>query len=131
VSKALKTIASEFSSLDIVVGKELTKLHERFFSGKANQVCEEVCQEIEREGSVGEWCFCVCFSTPEAKKTTEKKKDQEVQLESDPSWIASVKCLVLAGVSSSESARILSQQFGISKNFCYQQIINYLNYKKI
>lgn len=115
---------AENSPVRLVVGKELTKLHEKLFVGTPSQVLAQVSQELKTSGEIGEWCFSLCFQ--QEKKVLSPQEDWE---ESQPVFQALI-CLQKASVSASETARILSQQFGVPKNFCYQKVIQYYQYKK-
>ena len=101
-----------FPEVQMVVGKELTKLYERVFSGTAQSVERDVRDEVLREGEIGEWCFAVQFSKLE-EETLEEPSSMSAN------WEKALRCLVEAGVSTSMASRQVSQYFGISKKLTY------------
>jgi len=97
-----------------VVAKEMTKIHERFFTGRAKDLLEKVKNEIAREGERGEWCFAFFFNAKEATET-----DSEKTL----SWNRVLELLLESGVSVSESSRAVSQAFGVAKKKVYAEAL--------
>ena len=95
---------------ELVVAKELTKLHERIFAGPAPEAAAQVALEIEREGALGEWAFAVRF--PEREKSAEGESSE---------WVKALRCLLEAGVSASEAAKRVSQHFGVAKKSAYDK----------
>ena len=145
IGEALQRLSEQYPNVPTVVGKELTKVFERIFYGTSTSVAAQVEAELEQEGRVGEWCFSICFpkenSTEKKHQEKKHKENRHIEKEDDPSeaeatdsenadWMKAVKCLLLAGVSSSETARLVSQQYGISKKICYRSVILYSQYKK-
>lgn len=108
IVSSLAALSEKCAECQVVAAKELTKLHERFFSGKAGEVAEWVREEVEREGERGEWCFGARF--PE--------KAHEFA-----DWEKILSCLIDCGVSPSEASRRVSQQFGAPKREAYQRAI--------
>lgn len=109
--RILETLAGirEFSeSLQIRVGKELTKLHETVFSGSASEVYLKIEKEIHTEGELGEWCLAIQFPV--------FNSDENLA----PAATKALKCLLDFGISASDAAKKVSQEFGIPKRDCYQ-----------
>jgi len=115
IVEALTTLEGSFPEAQLIVGKELTKFHERFFHGSSVQVAQRVRAEIDSEGSVGEWCFAVHFSKPEPTEVNYELKAQE-----GSDWVKALRCLFDAGVSASEAAKQVSQHFGTPKRATYE-----------
>ncbi len=115
ISQALSMVADHSSNAHLVAAKELTKLHEKFFSGNAKQVAERVYDEIKREGCVGEWCFGVSFA--EIKRGNKKNR---VGTEKSLDWVKTLACLIDARIPASDAARRVSQYFGIQKKTAYE-----------
>lgn len=112
VSEALAEIAERFPELNMIVAKELTKLHERHFSGNAADVAAQVKDEIQREGALGEWCFAAHFPPPPGTREEQELKSSD--------WVKALYCLINARVSASEAARQVSQYFGVGKKTVYE-----------
>jgi 16S rRNA (cytidine1402-2'-O)-methyltransferase len=109
IGAALTLVADAVPDAETVAGKELTKLHEKLFWGSASEVCQQVADEIEREGERGEWCFAVRFP--------------EVQKESSD-WVEELSAMLAEGASVSDAARKISQQFGIARKRVYETALD-------
>ena len=107
----LETLVKEYPLVRTVVGKELTKIHERLFVGTAQQVFELVSSEITEQGPLGEWCFGVEF---EKSASSEQEKGRALEFAG-----LALQCLLECEVSPSIAAKKVSQIFGISKNELY------------
>lgn len=124
IVKTLELIGSDYSTAQLVVGKELTKIHEKIFRGFASDVFEEVKTEIENEGPLGEWSFLVHFSKGQAAALGQDS-DASVGLninstsELEKFWKIALLCLKKSGVSLSDAVAVVSQEFGISKKTVY------------
>ncbi len=125
ISESLQTVAELFPDVEIVVGKELTKLHERIFSGLSPHVSQAVQEEIEKVGAVGEWCFAIEFSNPIQCRSAEETE----MVEKEWSWQKALHCLLSAGVSLTDSAQSISQNFGISRKKAYEKGLEFLGKK--
>lgn len=101
ILESLGFIAERLPDARLVVGKEMTKLHEKFFAGVATQVHTAIVQEIQENGEIGEWCFAVELPHVEPDAVSESL-----------GWVKTLECLIGAGVSVSESVRTISQHFG-------------------
>ncbi len=100
------------SGVQLLVCKELTKVHEKQFHGSPEWVRSQVSMEIQNEGAVGEWALAVRFPALDAAA----ESIQEECL----SWSQVLECLIEAGAKSSDAARILSHRFGISRDEVYR-----------
>lgn len=118
IRKTLLFLKERYPDVKVVAVKEMTKLHETFFSGNAQQVASEVEVELLNEGEVGEWAFAVQF--PESSP-------QDREAESD--WAKALQCLLDAQVGVSEASRLVSQYFGISKRISYESALSLLGKK--
>ena len=97
----------------IVLAKELTKIHERCFSGLIKDVHLELQRSAEiPENLNGEWCFAVYF------KTHVQQNKDEVFSEDVP-WVKALQMLLDMGVRPSEAVKRVSQYFGIQKKTVY------------
>jgi 16S rRNA (cytidine1402-2'-O)-methyltransferase len=130
IEESLLTISSEYPELPMTAGKELTKVFEKIFYGSAQEVAAQVGDEMKAEGKVGEWCFSVCFQAQGNEMESGKPPSTDLEYDENTPWVLAVKCLLEAGVTPSESARVVSQQFGIPRKICYQQVILYSQCKK-
>jgi 16S rRNA (cytidine1402-2'-O)-methyltransferase len=112
VEEALLAVAGFEPGARVFAGKELTKLHERFFSGDAREAAAQVGAELEAQGKRGEWCFAVRM--PERAGGEESESSE---------WVKALHCLLNAQVSASTAAREVSQQFGVPKNRAYKEAL--------
>ncbi len=109
VSEAIRVLAEHWPTAQACVGKEMTKLHERFFEGALPQVADAVEEEIKREGALGEWCIGVAIGSVKSSSPSA----------SDDAWKVVLECLIEAGISASDAARRVSQRFGIPRKSVY------------
>ena len=96
----------------VVVAKELTKFHERFFAGRASDVSKQVSDEVAREGERGEWAFVIRWAS------SKDVENSQIAAE-NAGWDKALRCLLGARVSASEAARQVSQVFGVAKREAY------------
>ncbi len=112
ISESLALIARERPQAELTVAKELTKIHERIFSGSAAQVFSEVSGLSDLELR-GEWCFGIVMETEQAPLPSE--------------WELSLRCLIDAGVGARESSRLVGRYFSLPQKEIYS---TYLKLKK-
>jgi 16S rRNA (cytidine1402-2'-O)-methyltransferase len=110
IVEALKEVAAEVPDSQVFAAKELTKVHERFFSGSAGEVSELVRAHVEEEGTLGEWSFAVLFPVPENRLNS-----------SD--WVKALQCILDCRIPASEAAKRVSQHFGAPKNQVYEKAL--------
>lgn len=108
ISEVLNEVGQRFPEALVSVGKELSKLHEKIFIGNAQEVASQVSQEIEEQGALGEWCFSIYFSGNKAGENA------------STDWVKALQCLLEFNISASESAKKVSQHFGIGKREVYE-----------
>jgi 16S rRNA (cytidine1402-2'-O)-methyltransferase len=106
IEDALASLAARLPAAQVIVGKELTKVHERFFAGSAEQVLSLVMEELEVEGARGEWCFAIRLPPLEVVESSD--------------WVKPLHLLIDAGLAASDAARRVSQAFGASKKTVYE-----------
>ncbi|MBU6374503.1 MAG: rRNA small subunit methyltransferase 1 [Bdellovibrionales bacterium] len=102
----------DLPGIELCVGKELTKLHEKLFRGELQTVLDQVQGEIEREGALGEWALAIRFPVVDAPHGPSA---------ADSDWLPVLECLLDAEVKTSECARIISHRFGVSRERAYSQ----------
>jgi 16S rRNA (cytidine1402-2'-O)-methyltransferase len=100
-----------------VVGKELTKIHERLFRGAMKDLASIVKKEIDKEGVLGEWSFVLHVP-------------KELKSQDSLDWVKVVECLLDAGVSVSDASKKVSQHFGTAKNEAYEVALQLKDKKK-
>lgn len=110
VLEVLNRFTPEISGARWIVGKELTKLHEKLFSGPGDFVLRAVQAEIESQGELGEWCFAV------------EKPPSVPVAQAASTWGLALECLIEAGVPPSDAARRISQKFGVSKGISKNEV---------
>jgi len=101
----------------VVVGKELTKIHEKFFCGSVTEVFLQVKNEIKQQGTKGEWSFALYDPTISVAP--------EVSLD----WFKALECLIEQGISPSQSVRIVSHKFGVAKKIVYEAFLRAFQHK--
>jgi 16S rRNA (cytidine1402-2'-O)-methyltransferase len=119
VGASLEVIASVFSDdpgVEVAACKELTKIHEKLFRGSPSQVATEVSEEIEREGALGEWAIAIKFPAVDAAISEPASQEE---------WGRALECLQDAGIKDSESARIISHRFGVSRDEAYRRALDF------
>jgi 16S rRNA (cytidine1402-2'-O)-methyltransferase len=112
VRESLEVLARVAPDARVVAAKELTKLHERILSGDAREAAEAVALEVKDEGERGEWCFAVRFA-PRAAPGEAESSD----------WVKALRCLLEEGVSPSNSAKRVTQAYGIGKKIVYEMAL--------
>ncbi|WP_457626305.1 16S rRNA (cytidine(1402)-2'-O)-methyltransferase [Persephonella sp.] len=95
---------------EIVVAKELTKIHERFFRGKAEDIIKKLSEE--KTLRKGEFVIIVHPVLPEQKPENLEEE---------------IKRLLKEGKKSKEIARELSEKFGVPRNDIYDLILKIKN----
>jgi 16S rRNA (cytidine1402-2'-O)-methyltransferase len=114
VTEALDRFAELAPEARGIAAKEMTKIHERFFTGRAKDLSEKVKIEIAREGERGEWCVAFQFDAQAADSEASEKT---------LSWNRVLELLLENGVSVSESSRAVSQAFGVTKKKVYAEAL--------
>ena len=97
--------------------KELTKIHERIFSGSPQSVSEQVSEEIEVEGARGEWLFA--FELPGQDRTGPREDSLEKQL----NWAQVLDAFQDSGLRDSELAKRISKACGVERKLVYDEIL--------
>lgn len=111
ILEALEAFQAHCPQVEIVVGKELTKIHEKIFAGAAQDLVAIVKLEVATEGERGEWCFAVLF--PPLVESDEPADETS-------SWFKALRLLIDHGIAKSEAARQVSQSFGVQRNRVYE-----------
>jgi 16S rRNA (cytidine1402-2'-O)-methyltransferase len=119
IQESLEVIRELYPAALLVVGKELTKIHEKIFRGPSLDVYAQVQDEIDLEGAVGEWCFGLEFQKNDVALST-ASTDKSVE---EQGWKLALLSLVECGVARSEAVRKISQVFGIQKNKVYEEAL--------
>jgi 16S rRNA (cytidine1402-2'-O)-methyltransferase len=97
----------------VSVAKELTKLFERIWVGKPQDVLESVRSHLDDEGALGEWVFGIELEDQKIVKISDDSSD----------WVKTIECLLEAGIGPSEAAKRVSQHFGVAKNEVYKRAL--------
>jgi len=93
-----------------VFAKELTKIHETLWMGDGSKFLEWFqAQGIDERG---EWVFSI--SLP--KNYVINKKDEA-------DWMLTLECLIMAGISTKDSAQIIAERFSVAKKLAYQSAL--------
>ena len=107
-------MSSEEGESDLIVAKELTKLHEKIERGKVSEIAGRLEALKGTPELKGEWCFAMIFK----RISEEVQTDAEDFIESN--WFKALKCLHDGDVPPSRAAAIVSQQFGIPRRDVYR-----------
>ncbi|NPA12941.1 MAG: 16S rRNA (cytidine(1402)-2'-O)-methyltransferase [Aquificae bacterium] len=107
VLKTLSAIDEIAPNSDVVVAKELTKIHESFFRGKP----VDVIKQLSEDPSIQKGEFVILVYPHIEKKVDEKKVKEEIQK------------LLKQGVKTGEIAKVISKQFNIPKKQVYQEVL--------
>ena len=113
VLDTVEQIALEWPEAQVVAGKELTKLHEKVLVGTASEVAKLLAAELNLEGERGEWCLIVRFAVTTVLGPEESSD-----------WVKALRCLMEEGVSASQSAKRVSQTFGVTKKIVYEMALS-------
>lgn len=100
----------------VIYAKELTKRHEKLFVGTPADSLARLRAELEREGARGEWSLAIELS--ELEKSSPERAEAENQ-----AWKQALRCVLAGGVSASQAAKIVSQEFGVKKNLVYSEAL--------
>ncbi len=122
IEESLQVLAEGAPAARVVVAKELTKLHEKIFSGTATQVAAEVAAEIAREGARGEWAFAAYFVSLAVRQESQAP-DVAQNCDPDEAWRKALSCLWEVRASAAEAAKQVSQHFGISRKLVYEHYL--------
>ena len=108
ILKTLQTIEKVMPDADVVVAKELTKLHEEFIRGKPKDVKEFF--EKNKDKLKGEFVIIV--------KPNDNEEVSEESLEEE------IKKLKEQGLSTKEISKVLAQKYGLSKKEVYKKVLS-------
>ncbi len=109
IERSLSQIQKNYPEIRVVVAKELTKLHEQVWVGRAEEILNEIRSQGDEAIFKGEWVFGILFNAV---------------LTNNEDYMKALQCLLNAGVSASEAARQVSQVFGVARNEVYRKIIS-------
>lgn len=115
IEQALTKVAQGYPESQVVIAKELTKLHENFFVGSAEQASRDVAAEIKREGELGEWCFAVVFPAVSVEEAGALPGD----------WKKALQCLLEAKVPVSDASRRIAEAFDQPKKQVYETALQW------
>ncbi len=116
IREAVESLAERLPEARATAAKELTKLHERFYSDYLKNLVSHI-HRADADGEIrGEWVIGVAF--PARPESTE---------EDGGVWEKALICLINSGISASRAAREVSQVFGISRNAVYARAVALAN----
>ena len=104
---ALEDIAAVFASRPVVLGRELTKIHEEFLTGSAAELRENL---AARPSVKGEFVVVIGWAAPAAS-------------EEDPPLEDAVEALVRGGLPRMEACKRVARDRGISKREVYGKLM--------
>ncbi len=108
IKKTVQLIGNISPDSEVVVAKEITKIHERFFRGKAEDILNILGEETLLKGE-----FVVVVYPADIKE----KENTQVHIE--------IQKLIREGKKAKEIAREISAKFGIPKNKVYKIIVSH------
>ncbi|MEW6057006.1 MAG: 16S rRNA (cytidine(1402)-2'-O)-methyltransferase [Bdellovibrionota bacterium] len=132
---AFEIISRNTPDTVVVLGRELTKVHEEILKGSAKKIFETL---SEREKVRGECVIALMGGVPRPEKKSRDFTQEASRLEpqmqvSEPQppeltadQQAEIAALIKSGVSSKDAAKALSKRFGLSRRVIYEFIIRHL-----
>ena len=130
VQGGLEILARQLPDAEVVVGRELTKMHEEYVRGTAVEVHENF---SAREKIRGECAIAVLGGQARPTQSTvlenadpEKHSAEQKAVELTAEQQAQIASLIKSGVSSKDAAKELSKKFGLSRRVIYEFIIRRL-----
>lgn len=135
VLQSLEVLQRNLPKAEVVVGRELTKIHEEIVRGSADKVYQEL---AGREKLRGECVFAVLGGSGMENSKVSKpapeaglpfsleESDSARSIELTDEQKAQVASLIKSGISSKDAARELSKKFGVSRRVIYEFIIRHL-----
>ncbi len=108
IKKTVQLIGNISPDSEVVVAKEITKIHERFFRGKAEDILNILDEETLLKGE-----FVVVVYPADIKE----KENTQVHIE--------IQKLIREGKKAKEIAREISAKFGIPKNKVYKIVVSH------
>jgi 16S rRNA (cytidine1402-2'-O)-methyltransferase len=104
----------ESHQLKLFIGKELTKKFEKHWRGNLDEVIEALREEQDQVGALGEWVWAIQWVVVRP-------------IEPPSEWERALKVLIHAGVSVSESAKLISKEWDISRHVAYEKALQFKN----
>jgi 16S rRNA (cytidine1402-2'-O)-methyltransferase len=139
ILSTIEIISRNMPETSIVLGRELTKIHEEILRDKAGKLFETLSTRLGEEGKLrGECVFALYFDAEEARKKAQRQNpdDQVVSpetLEPNAETVvltaeqqSEIATMVKSGVSSKDAARELSKRFKVSRRVIYEYIVKHL-----
>lgn len=111
ISSAIRFLASKNPSAQVVVAKELTKIHEQIWIGPLERISKEILAHLDQVGELGEWVLALAPSAGNEKPA-------------DEPWKLALELLIQSGVKASEASRRISDAYAVAKNRVYDFALN-------
>ncbi len=120
VVNALQFLAGSLpEGAEVRVVKELTKVHERIFSGSGVEVADQVKNEVDQEGARGEWCLALQVPRFERERAEDVSS---ASIEKMLNWRDILDAFEDSGLRDSDLAKRVSRAFGIERRVVYEEI---------
>jgi 16S rRNA (cytidine1402-2'-O)-methyltransferase len=108
-------LGARFPELRGAAGKEITKLHERFYRGDLKEIASHIQSKAGSLENRGEWVVGIEWIARETSAGERNSGD----------WEKALRSLLNAGISASRAAREVSQVFGIPKKPVYSRALEW------
>jgi 16S rRNA (cytidine1402-2'-O)-methyltransferase len=121
--KTLKILEKNFSQNQIVVGRELTKMHEEIKRGSVGEVLKyfESQQKIR-----GEITFALLGGGEKELESTQSQESHDNPTQLTEEQKKEITALIKSGLSSKDTAKLLSKKFKLSRKIIYDYIVKSL-----
>jgi len=113
IEETVVFLAERAPGVSAVIGKELTKIHEKFYRGNLKDLTSHILSARDAGEIRGEWVIGLQILEDETRTSAKDSSD----------WDKALRSLLNAGISPSRAAREVSQVFGIPKNVVYAAAI--------
>jgi len=109
----------ELQTCFMVLGKELTKVHEHLIYGHPSLILSQFEEALQADPGFekGEWCFLIQGVSEAAKQDS-------------TDWQVAARAMIRAQVPPSSAARILAEEYSVKKNSVYDWIQEHLRKSK-
>lgn len=113
IEETITFLAERAPEVSAVIGKELTKIHEKFYRGKLKDLTSHILRARAAGEIRGEWVIGLLIAENEMLTSDNNSAD----------WEKALRSLLNSGISASRAAREVSQVFGIQKKIVYAAAI--------
>jgi 16S rRNA (cytidine1402-2'-O)-methyltransferase len=115
IEEMIVDLAARFPEIRGAAGKEITKIHERFYRGYLKEIASHIQSKAGSSENRGEWVVGIEWIARETSNGDRSSGD----------WEKVLRSMLNAGISASRAAREVSQVFGIPKKPVYSRALEW------